>query len=127
MLKRRIFMCGLGLLAAFLLGIATSSEALPDLVITTLWGPATVKIGDAFYVNVNVKNQGTTDAGPYRLVFYFSADSTINSSDILLPNHYEFQGLAAGAEFYGGCPSAPCWVLPGRDTAGDLLSRGDRG
>ena len=106
-------MCCLGLWAAFLLGSATSSEALPDLVITTLLGPATVKIGDAFYVTVTVKNQGTTDAGPFRLVFYFSTDSTINGSDILFPNYFPFpQGLAAGAEFFGGCPITPCFVLP---------------
>ena len=112
MFRQKIVMWGLVLLVAFLLGSATSSQALPDLVITTFLGPATVKIGDLFYIAITVKNQGTTDAGPFRLVLYFSTDSTITSSDILLPNHYELQGLAAGVEFYGGCPSAPCWILP---------------
>jgi hypothetical protein len=98
MFRQRILMWGLVLLVAFLLGSATSSEALPDLVVSKLLGPATVKLGDAFYLAVTVKNQGTDPSGPTRVVFYFSTDSTINTSDYLISYYCPIQGLGPGEE-----------------------------
>jgi len=104
MFRQRILMWGLVLLVAFLLGSATSSEALPDLVITNLQGPTTVNLGDYFSIFATVKNQGISGSGPFRLVFYFSSDSTINSSDYLIPPYSDIyycrsQGLEPGEEF----------------------------
>lgn len=111
MVRRRIFICGLVLWVALLLGSTTPAEALPDLVITHLSGPTTVSLGEFFYIFATVKNQGTSGSGPSRVVFYFSADSTINTSDYLIPMYCDRQGLAPGEEFTCGCYN-PCFWCP---------------
>lgn len=52
-----------------------------DLVITSLTAPTTGAAGETIDVSVNVANQSNRAADPFRLGFYYSADSTIETSD----------------------------------------------
>jgi hypothetical protein len=111
MLRRKLVACILALWVAFLMGSAISAEAQPDLVITNLQGPTIVNLGDYFRIFATVKNQGTTGSGPFRVVFYFSTDSTINTGDYLIPMYCDWQELAPGAEVTCGCYN-PCFWCP---------------
>ena len=69
----------------------------PDLVVTSLTGPSSGVIGGTINVSATVKNQGPTDAGPFRLGFYFSQDSIIETGDTLFGSCNYTTGLKAGA------------------------------
>ena len=100
MFTRKMATWAVAVWVAFLLGGASTSEALPDLVITSLTGPKMILTGPStvFSILVYARNQGTTSAGAFRIRLYFSADSTITTSDILIPWYFDWPGLASGAQ-----------------------------
>ena len=59
-------------LFSFTVSPVIGGGAFPDLVVTSLTGPATANPGGALYMSSVVKNQGGGSAGPFRLEFYFS-------------------------------------------------------
>jgi hypothetical protein len=56
----------------------------PDLVITSLSGPAAAKVGTAIKVTRTAKNQGQAAAGPFAVGIFLSADNAITSGDLFL-------------------------------------------
>jgi uncharacterized protein (TIGR03437 family) len=73
-----------------------AAPPLPDLVVTSLTAPTTATIGGQIAVAATVKNQGTAQAGAFRVGFYFSANG--NTSQVLFSGSScpVEQGLAAG-------------------------------
>ena len=53
----------------------------PDLITTSLVAPPTVTIGGEVLISSEIRNQGQSDAGPFRLGFYLSEDPTITTED----------------------------------------------
>ena len=74
--------------------------AAPDLVVTSLTGPASGNPGETVSLSTTVLNQGTAAAGPFRVEFYFSG-----TTNVALDNAIDttagcaVPGLAAGASF----------------------------
>lgn len=65
-------------------GAATASAA-PDLVVTSLSGPASVELGEPFMANVTLANQGVDDVNSVAIVRYsvfVSTDTTLDSGDV---------------------------------------------
>lgn len=58
-------------------------SAFPDLVITSINGPSSGVISDQISVSATVYNQGSSEAGPFSLGLYFSADPNSETGDIL--------------------------------------------
>lgn len=86
----------------------------PDLVVTSLSGPSTGTIGGQITVSVTVANQGSTDAGAFRLGFYFSTDSTITTGHTYSGWYCNFPGLAAGTtDLCSGPIGVPLSLTPG--------------
>lgn len=65
--------------------IATTTTTIggnqPELIVTSLRGPTTGRVGAKIYVKTISKNQGSVNAGAFRVGFYFSTDSTITTGD----------------------------------------------
>ena len=73
----------------------TINPAKPDLVLTSVSGPATGKKGTTITVTATVKNQGLGSAGSSTLTFYLSTDPTITTADTKLGDA-TISTLAAG-------------------------------
>jgi CARDB/S-layer homology domain/Putative binding domain, N-terminal len=88
---------------------------LPDLIVTSLTAAISGSIGGQITVSVTVANQGSANAGAFRLGFYFSTDSTITTGDTFTGWSCDFQsGLAAGASSTCGGPiGVPSSLAPG--------------
>ncbi len=70
----------------------------PDLVVTTVSGPASGVLGKSITVTATVKNQGPAAAGAFSVGFYLSADPLIDpAADALLGTVVPVASLAAGA------------------------------
>jgi len=67
----------------------------PDLTIAALSAPASATGGQAIVIGDTTKNQGGDAAGPSRTLFYLSADTALDASDILLGSR-DVPSLAAG-------------------------------
>jgi hypothetical protein len=87
-----------------------------DLVATSLQvDPTTVNWGDKVQVHYTLKNQGTSDAGAFKVEVRLSSDTLIDAADTLLPSTpFSVPGLAAGASVSGtitvtlpGAPGQP--------------------
>lgn len=65
-------------------GVEIAQAQLPDLVVTSVDGPATGTISSRARIRVSVtlENQGTGNAGAFRLGFYYSTDPTVTTGDV---------------------------------------------
>ena len=68
----------------------------PDLITTSLRAPPTAAVGSDISITSAVRNQGATDAGPFRLGFYLSVDPAITTEDTWFASCTFDSGLAAG-------------------------------
>jgi hypothetical protein len=87
------------IIAVLVVAVARQSSAVtgPDLVVTSLTSPANGVVGGQITISLTVANQGSSDAGPFRVGFYYSADSTITTADLYSGWFCTFSaGLAAG-------------------------------
>ncbi|HMH49972.1 MAG TPA: FG-GAP-like repeat-containing protein [Candidatus Acidoferrum sp.] len=91
---------GLSQLGSYMQGVSTTAAGAPDLVVTALNAPTTGVIGGTIGVSVTIANQGTVNAGGFRIAFYYSTDATITTADtfsgFICP---VLSGLNAGATF----------------------------
>jgi len=69
----------------------------PDLIVTSIGTPATVRADSDVSIPVTVKNQGTGTSGKFYIGIYLSDDSTITTSDKYLGQEY-FTTLVPGAQ-----------------------------
>lgn len=81
----------------FLYGAGTGGQA--DLVVTFLSAPTRATAGGRISMEVRVRNNGTVNAAPFRVGFYYSRDSVITTSDVFSNWWCTYdEGLAAGRE-----------------------------
>ncbi|MBI3358015.1 MAG: hypothetical protein HY037_00250 [Nitrospirae bacterium] len=78
----------------------STASALPDLVVSSLSAPFSVKVGQAFSVSDTTRNQGTGSAAASKTKFYLSTNSTLDSADLLFGSRV-IHVLAAGASSAG--------------------------
>ena len=99
----------------------------PDLVTTLLTGPRTATAGSEAVLTASVRNQGSVDAGPFRLGFYLSEDPEITADDTWFAACTYEEGLEAGesATCRRSFPIPP-EVPPGRYTLGAVVDDLDR-
>lgn len=69
---------------------------LPDLIVTSVSGPANAAAGTGITVTDAVRNQAAHDAGPFGIGFYLSRDRTVTTSDLFIGRR-SAGPLAAGA------------------------------
>jgi hypothetical protein len=86
----------------FSLSVATGSDTLPDLVVSSVSAGTQATAGASLYMNSVIKNQGlgaapATDAG-----IYLSSDRSISTADVDTGFGCPIPALAAG-ESYSGC------------------------
>ncbi|MEP7156970.1 MAG: CARDB domain-containing protein [Betaproteobacteria bacterium] len=104
---------GAGNTASATVTVATSL-LIPDLDVTGLTAPVTGTIGSPITVVVTARNKGTLTAQPFRLGFYLSSDTVINTSDLLIGTCFYSGGLSAGQSI--PCTMAvtlPAGISPG--------------
>lgn len=89
----------------------------PDLLITSVSGSPSGVVGGQILLTASVQNQGTVNAGPFRMGIYLSLDNKLTSSDILLGSCDYPSGLAAGTSSTCSMPV----TLPSGLTAGSYL------
>jgi len=94
---------------------SVQSSTLADLMVTSLTAPTTGGLGGQITVSVTVANQGSANAGTFRVGFYFSSDSTITTGDTFTEWFCDFpSGLAAGTQSTCGGPiGVPSSLPPG--------------
>ncbi len=73
------------------------ASAMPDLVLTSVSGPANGNQGQQIQTTVLVKNQGTVNSGGFDVGVYLSLDAAITTSDTLVGSYY-VNSLAAGVQ-----------------------------
>ena len=70
----------------------------PDLIPTLVSSPVEGTVGATMKIQVNLKNQGSQDAGEFWVVLYLSKDKTLSvEDDIYLKWGCKYTTLAAGA------------------------------
>ena len=74
----------------------TKVGSLPDLVVSSLSTPFSVKVGQPFSITDTTRNQGTGSAAASTTKFYFSTNFTLDSADLLLGGR-AIPALNAGA------------------------------
>jgi subtilase family serine protease len=95
--------------------------AAADLIVTGLTSPDTITLGERPNITSAIRNQGTADAGAFRLGYYLSTDATITTGDIQLGT-CSYTALAAGAN--SGCAGPllfPATLAPGRYYLGVIV------
>ena len=99
----------------------------PDLVTTSLTGPRTATVGSEAPLTASIRNQGSVDAGPFRLGFYLSQDPEITADDAWFAACTYEEGLEAGqtATCRRSFP-VPLETLPGRYHLGAVVDDLDR-
>jgi len=75
-----------------------------DLIISTFGAPTSFSNGVPFSMSVTIKNQGSGAAGPFKVKFYFSTNTTRDSADRLLVT-WDVPGLAPGQSLSYSTPS----------------------
>jgi hypothetical protein len=86
----------------------------PDLTITALTAPQGGQIGTNIAIQTTIANQGTAAAGAFRILYYYSTDATITSSDTFSGGGCTYSGLQAGATIScQGNASVPSSLSPG--------------
>ncbi len=101
--------------------MVVARAAAADLTVVGLTAPDTVTAGDRPNITSSIRNQGTADAGAFRLGYYLSTDATITTADIPLGT-CSYTGLAAGAN--SGCAGPllfPASLTPGRYYLGVIV------
>lgn len=105
----------------------------PDLVVSKITSPQSVKQGESLQVNTTVKNQGNVDAGPFRLSLYLSPDALITEQDREIGSG-EVSDLAVGMMRDGSAVinipddlSPGTYYLAARVDSGEALSEGNEG
>ena len=99
----------------------------PDLLTTSLQGPSTAAAGSEVSIAARVQNQGSVDAGPFRLGFYLSEDSDITPDDLWFAACTYDSGLAAGeSETCNRSFPIPFRVSPGSYFLGVIVDDLDR-
>ena len=94
----------------------------PDLVATSLLGPSTGVIGQQVDVSAVINNQGSSDAGPFRVGYYFSTDSTITTGDTYSGSACVLGGLAVGISLICTGPiGVPTSLVPGTYYLGAIV------
>ena len=99
----------------------------PDLVTTSLTGPRTATAGSEAALTASIRNQGSADAGPFRLGFYLSEDPEITADDTWFAACTYEAGLEAGQT--ASCRRSfpiPLEVPPGRYHLGAVVDDLDR-
>jgi hypothetical protein len=77
-------------------GNFVSAGSGPDLIVTSISGPATAYVKQVISVTYQVKNLGDADAGAYTVGLYLSQDNLIGTTDRLLKKVVFPDGLLAG-------------------------------
>ena len=99
----------------------------PDLLTTSLTAPSTASAGGEVSIAVQVHNQGSVDAGPFRLGVYLSDDPEITHEDIWFGACTYDSGLAAGqSETCSRNFPIPFRVSPGSYFLGVIVDDLDR-
>lgn len=101
--------------------VTRAVAATADLTVTAVTAPATVRLGERPNITSAIRNQGTADAGAFRLGYYLSTDATITTADIPLGT-CSYAGLAAGAS--SGCAGPllfPASLAPGQYYFGAIV------
>ncbi|MXZ35839.1 MAG: S8 family serine peptidase, partial [Acidobacteria bacterium] len=99
----------------------------PDLLTTSLAAPATAAAGSEVSITAQVHNQGSVDAGPFRLGFYLSTDPVITPEDTWFAACTYDSGLTAGgSETCSRDFPIPFRVSPGRYYVGGVVDDLDR-
>ena len=91
------------------------------MIVTGLTSPDTITLGERPNITSAIRNQGTADAGAFRLGYYLSTDATITTGDIQLGT-CSYTALAAGAN--SGCAGPllfPATLAPGRYYLGVIV------
>lgn len=72
--------------------VASSIQVIigPDLVMTSLTGPATASLGGTVQLSSRVQNNGTGNPGSFAIGYYLSSDSIISTNDVRV----SFQAMA---------------------------------
>ena len=99
----------------------------PDLVTTSLSSPAAAAVASSVSISSSIRNQGKTDAGPFRLGFYLSVDTAITTDDTWFAACSFNSGLAAGES--KACSRSfpiPRRVTPGTYVLGAIVDDLDR-
>jgi len=110
--KRNLMYC-LALATLLLLAATAEVQALHrPRESQSLTARALPKIGEFFNVTITITNQGNTSAGPFRVIIYFSTDTTITTGDILIGYYWPVASLAPGGVQYLGCPMTACIATP---------------
>jgi subtilase family serine protease/subtilisin family serine protease len=73
------------------------ASAMPDLVATSVLGPASGSPGEQIQITVDVKNQGTGSSGGFNVSVYLSLDATVTTNDTQVGSYY-VSSLAAGEQ-----------------------------
>ena len=101
--------------------------AAPDLLTTSLAAPPAASAGSEVSIDARVHNQGSVDAGPFRLGVYLSADPEITHEDIWFGACTYDSGLAAGqSETCSRNFPIPFRVSPGSYFLGVIVDDLDR-
>ncbi len=98
------------------------STAGADLVLNSLSGSSTVLVGGQISLATVVKNQGSGNAGPFRIGFYLSADASVTTGDTLFAVCDYSTGLGAGfSSTCSGSVSLPSGLTPGTYYLGAIV------
>ena len=99
-----------------------ATASFPDLLTTSLVGPAMATVGSEASVSVAIRNQGSAKAVPFRVGFYLSADSNITTDDTWFAACFFDLGLAAGSlETCSRSFPIPPRISPGRYSLGAIV------
>jgi subtilase family serine protease/subtilisin family serine protease len=100
----------------------------PDLIITAVSAPATATAGQTISVSDTTKNNGAAGADPTLTELYFSKNSTLDASDVLIGSR-SVDALAGGASSSGATAvtiplgtAAGTWYIIARADAGGAVA-----
>lgn len=121
----------IGAVASYLFDNVTSNHminasfaSLPDLVVSSVNGPAIASRGKSIGITSSFKNQGETNAGSFTVSFYLSMDRAITSTDTLLGNRLVSQLNAGSTASIAGTFIIPRKISSGRYYIGAIADSG---
>lgn len=94
---------------------------LPDLIVSALTAPSLGTLGAGIEIAVTVTNQGTVSSAASRLGLYFSADSSITTSDILVASCSTPILAAGGSNSCSGAVMIPASLIAGNHYFGAIV------
>ena len=99
-----------------------SVAVLPDLVVTSLTGPNSGTAGGQINVTATAANNGAGTTSPFRMGFYLSGDTILNTSDLLIGTCSFNNGLAAGqSSTCAGLVNIPAGIAAGAYNLGAII------